>query len=150
MHVDVRAEVETTPVQDAVTAIDVDRTTVRPGEALEVTARMWRQGESRYTEEKFKLVVPRAWAGQSVKITAGGVDAADQVHQEAEGPPRPLRYEDIATWLRQRRSDGFLYLLAARSGSGRARGRANDGFLAAFGGGHSGDGAWSFKVRNRA
>ncbi len=118
VRVDVRADVDPTPVQDAVTAIDVDRTSVRPGQTLAVTVRLWRHGESRYTEEKFQLVVPRAWAGQSVKITAGGVDAADQVYQEAEGPPHPLRYEDIATWLRQRRSDGFLYLLAARSGPG--------------------------------
>jgi hypothetical protein len=111
------AEVDPEPHEEYVESLHLGRGIARPGDPLEVAVRL-RKNDGPVSIERFMLVVPHAWAGQQVDIVATGVDGAEQAEHVIGGDPRPRTLGQIAQWLRKRRSDGYIYLLAIRNGPG--------------------------------
>jgi hypothetical protein len=117
MSVALDASFEPVPAIEWIEAIRVDRGELRPGRSAEVVVEL-RRAQGGTSRERFLLQVPRSWAGEQVELVAAGVSAAEELAEEVAGGPRPTDLKQVGKWLRERRVDGQLYLLAVRPGSG--------------------------------
>lgn len=117
IEVSVEAVHETEPVEEFVEAVQVDRAVARPGDMVEVAVRL-RRNDGPVSIERFRVPVPRSWAGQEVNVIGGSMGVAEKVSTVAHGRPLPTTLKQVAQHLRERRRDGFVYLMMLRKGSG--------------------------------
>jgi hypothetical protein len=117
LALEVNAKLEADPVIEWIEAVHVDRAMARPGDTIEVGVRL-RRDDGPQRVERFGIKVPTSWAGQEVDLIAVGGDLAQRVAESLAGDPRPVTLAQVRRWLENRRENGYLYLMAARSGAG--------------------------------
>jgi len=117
IELSVEAVLEPEPVIEWIESVHLSRSQARPGDSVEVAVRLVRDDGPR-TIERFLLKVPRRWAKQKVDIIVAGGSLAQRLVDEVAGDPRPENLAQIQTWFANRRTDGYLYLLAVRKGTG--------------------------------
>ena len=104
------------PVVERIEALSVDRPRVRVGQQLHLAVRL-RRLDGPVAVAHFTVEVPQAWAGQRLTWYASNNEAADRLVQDTYGQPQPQSRADLVRLLRQRRGDGYIYLLATRAGA---------------------------------
>lgn len=126
--IDLQTTFDPAPREEWVEALLVSRPLVRAGEAVELTVRL-REVDGPVREERLTLHAPSSWAGQRITLMAAGVADAQQLADNVEGAPVPQSLPQVVDWLRARRADGTLYVLALRDGAGLNRQTASMSFL---------------------
>lgn len=121
MRIEVRATLEADPIIEWIDTVHVDAAQARPGDTLQLAARLQRVGGGQRTE-RFTLQVPKSWAGQRVELYAASGTYAEGLERRAEGSVRPRDLEDIRRRLARQRTDDKLYIVAMREGVGLTRG----------------------------
>jgi len=117
ISVQLDATVTPEPIEEWVEAIHLDRPQARPGELVDVAVRLRRKGGGQ-SLERFRVPIPHEWAGEGIELLAGGAEQAERTAHTLDGDLRPDNLDDVVQWLRERRADGRLYLLATRGGAG--------------------------------
>lgn len=129
LEVELDAQVESDPVSETIEEVYLDRGVVRAGEPFEVSVRLRRDDDGSLAYQTFQVQTPRSWAGSTVTLYAASAAGAEQVAAGVSGPTRPRKLSQVASYLNDRRGDGYVYFMAVRKGPGLSTEVENYAFL---------------------
>ena len=115
IELDVRYE--TTPHEEVVESIFIDRPQASPGERVELAVRLKKAGGGT-SLERFSMTVPVSWAGKRVDFAATDADMINRMSLGVGGAPQPESLEQLVRWVDGLRVGGYLYVVALRHGVG--------------------------------